>query len=216
MIGALLGAGASLLGGLFGGNSAKKAAEAQAKAQREATALQKHMFETTRKDMMPWLTQGATALNAYMGELGFGDSNFSSQFEQTPAYQFQVEQGEQGVRNNLSALGMRDSGAALKSLERFRQGLASQEYGNYLSRLGGAAGMGQTQSQSLASVGNQYSQGISNSIANEGAARASGYIGAGNAMMQGLGGAANFLGQAFGSRNQFPAAPQNFLPGATY
>lgn len=210
MIGALIGAGASLLGGLFGSSSAKKAAQIQAAAMDRATQSQREMFETTRQDMMPWLRQGETALDAYMGELGYGGPGFQSQFTETPAYQFQVEQGERGVLNNLSALGMRDSGAALKSLERFRQGLASQEYGNYLSRLGGVAGMGQGQSGALGELGSQYSQGIANSIAGAGTARASGYVGAGNALMGGMNSAANFLGQANwggSSGNQFPAAP---------
>lgn len=215
MIGALLGAGASLLGGIFGANAAEDAANAQASAMRSATNLQRRMFETTRQDLMPWLEAGRTALQGYMGELGYGGSDFQSKFAETPAYQFQVEQGERGVLNNLSALGMKDSGAALKSLERFRQGLASQEYGNYLSRLSGAAGAGQSAGNSLGAFSGQTAGMMGNMMAGEGAARASGYIGANNALMQGLGGAANFLGQAFAPR---PAAPmqQNFLPGALY
>lgn len=205
MIGALIGAGVSLLGGLFGSNAAKKASEAQAEAMREATALQREMFYTTRQDMMPWLKQGEKALYGYMGELGYGPSDFQSKFTETPAYQFQVEQGERGVLNNLSALGMKDSGAALKSLERFRQGLAAQEYGNYLNRLAGVANVGQTQSSALAGIGSQYAQGMANTIAGEGAARASGYVGSANALIQGMNSAANFLGQAFG--NRFPPAP---------
>lgn len=213
MIGALIGAGASLLGGLFGGRSARKAAEAQAAAMDRATNLQRHMFDTTRADMMPWLESGRTALDAYMGELGLGSEGFQSAFAETPAYEFAVQQGERGVLNNLSALGMKDSGAALKSLERFRQGLANQEYGNYLARLGGVAGMGQGQSTALAGASGQAAQGMAGTIAGAGAARASGYVGANNALMQGVGGAANFLGQMMTGNNN-PVVNRNYFPPA--
>lgn len=126
-------------------------------------------------------------------------------FQQTPGYQFRVQQGEQGVLNNLSALGMKNSGKALKSLESFRQGLASEEYGNYLNRLASMAGMGQTQVNSTNSLMANAAGNIGNSLQNAGAARASGYVGSANALSQGLNGVGNALGQM--SYNQFPAAP---------
>lgn len=207
MLGELIGAGISLIGGLFGANSADKAAKAQAEAMMHAANLQKRMFDTTRADMMPWLESGREALAAYMGELGMGGPGFKSTFAETPGYQFQVQQGEQGVLNNLSALGMRDSGAALKSLERFRQGLASQEYGNFMNRLASVSGLGQTQSNALANQAAGYANSAGNLIAGAGAARASGYVGGANALMGGLNSAANFIGQAFGGGGSSMAAP---------
>lgn len=97
----------------------------------------------------PWIDAGRTALEAYMGELGLSDAakngTFQSGFQSTPGYQFQVEEGEKGVVNNLAALGMKNSGAALKALTRFRQGLADQTYQTYLDRVGGVAQDGQNQ-----------------------------------------------------------------------
>lgn len=126
-------------------------------------------------------------------------------FQQTPGYQFRVQQGEQGVLNNLSALGMKNSGKALKSLESFRQGLASEEYGNYMNRLASMAGMGQTQTNATNSLMANAATNIGNSLQNAGAARASGYVGSANAWSQGLNGVGNALGQL--SYNQYPPAP---------
>lgn len=119
-------------------------------------------------------------------------------FQETPGYQFQIEQGEKGVLNNMAALGMKNSGAALKALTRFRTGLANQEYGNYMNRLAGAAGMGQSQVNTTNQMTQNAAQGIASSYGDVGAARASGYVGQANAWQNALGGAANNAGGALG------------------
>ena len=205
MIGALIGAGASLLGGLFGSSSAEKAAEAQASASRDATKLQRYMYDTSRADTMPWLDAGKTALGTYMSELGLGSgaTGPSNAFKETPGYQFRVAEGEKGVLNSLSAMGMKNSGKALKSLERFRQGIASDEYGSWLDRIAGVAGQGQNQANSNTQTSANAANSMAGTIQNAGEARASGYVGANNAMMQGINGAANSIGQFFGGGNSF-------------
>lgn len=122
-------------------------------------------------------------------------------FTETPGYQFRVQEGEKGVLNNLAALGMKNSGSALKALEKYRQGVASQEYGNYLNRLSSLAGVGQTQTSQINSLGVGTGRSIGQSAANAGTARASGYVGAANALSQGYNGMAQGIGQALGSIN---------------
>lgn len=210
MLGALIGAGASLLGGLFGSSSADKAAKAQARAANNALKLQREMWQTSRSDMMPWLEAGKTALGQYMSQLGLGDgaTGPTNAFKETPGYQWRVEQGEKGVMNNLAALGMKNSGKALKALESFRQGIAADEYDKWLGRVGGVAGQGQQQANSLGQMSSNAANSMSRSIQDAGEARASGYVGAANAWTQGLNSAASFLGQGFGSNSmRFPSAP---------
>jgi hypothetical protein len=126
-------------------------------------------------------------------------------YQESPGYQFQVQQGEQGVLNNLSALGMKNSGKALKSLETFRQGVANQDYGSWLNRIAGVAGMGQSQVNTNNSMAQNTAQNVGQTMQDAGAARASGYVGAANAWSTGLNGVGNALGQM--STNRFPAAP---------
>lgn len=119
-------------------------------------------------------------------------------FQETPGYQFQVEQGERAVLNNLAALGMKNSGAALKALTRYRQGVANQEYNNYLNRLASVAGMGQTQTNTTNTNTLNAAANIGNTMQDAGAARASGYVGQANAWSNALGGISNTWGNALG------------------
>ena len=273
------------MGGLISGamqaKAAEKAAKVQAEASEKALELQKYMYDTSRQDMMPWLTAGSTALDAYMFELGLspnptggsssngsqmpswmsgmegsgtgsfgsgikfsgntdsklgqrfmagfnsmgGSNPFSammqkfngmgggssgtsgtatatpqrqSNFMATPSYKFRVSEGEKGVLNNLSALGMKNSGKALKSLETFRQGIAADEYDKYLNRLAGLSGAGQVQSGNMGQMSANAANSMSNSINDAGAARASGYVNSANAMAGGINSAFNAIGNIVG------------------
>ena len=59
-------------------------------------------------------------------------------FRGTPGYQFAFDQGQEAVNRKMG--GMRGSGNALAALMQHGQGLASQEYGNTVDRLGRFAG----------------------------------------------------------------------------
>jgi len=58
-----------------------------------------------------------------------------SSIENTPGYQFQMDQGNQAINRSAAAKGMSNSGGVLAELAKYGQGLASQEYGNTLGRL---------------------------------------------------------------------------------
>ncbi len=210
MIGALIGAGASLLGGLFGASSAKKAARAQADAANRATDLQRHMYETSRADSMPWLDAGKTALARMQSELGLGGGTGPSEaFKATQGYDFRVKEGQKSILNSLSAMGMKNSGRALKALEGFSQGIASEEYGNWFNRIAGLAGAGQNQANTNAQVSANAANSMGQTMQNAGEARASGYVGSSNAWSQGIEGAANAFGRFGGGGNSF-GTPNGF------
>lgn len=229
---AALGTAGSVVSGAMGAKASKQAAKAQESAalasvdvQREGLQFQKDQYAQTRQDYlgerqqartdaMPWYEAGKTALTQYMAELNLGPGQ--SNFQATPGYKFAVKQGERSVMNNLNALGLRSSGSALKALTDYRTGVANQEYGNYLGRLAGVAGMGQDQANRTNQLGAQMSsqqgqfgaqlagnvqQGlgnIGNTYESAGAARASGYVGAANALQNALGGATSNMSNALG------------------
>ena len=125
-------------------------------------------------------------------------------YEADPGYAFRQQQGQQAIERSAAARGGLLSGAALKGIERFGQGLASEEYGNaynrfqsnqsnQFNRLASLAGVGQTANNALAQAGSQFANamtGISqanaanqgNAMLAAGNARASGYAGIGNAL----------------------------------
>lgn len=204
---AAIGGAASIAGGIMQSNAANQAAQTQANAASEALALQERQYDQSRQDSMPWMTAGKSALEAYMGELGLSDAaksgTFKSGFKETPGYQFAVEEGEKGAINNLAALGMKNSGAALKALTRFRTGLADQTYQGYLDRLSAASTGGQAAVANQNAAGANYANSASQTIQDRGAATASGYVGGANAWSNALSNLSNQAGWALGmgSRN---------------
>jgi hypothetical protein len=94
----------------------------------------------------------------------------------SPGYQFRLDQGVQARDRAAAARGMSLSGRQQKELERFGQGLASQEYGNRLNRLAGLAGTGQTATSNTASLGANYAQGAGQNMLRAANARGSSYL----------------------------------------
>lgn len=118
----------------------------------------------------------------------------ASGFKATPGYEFVRSEGMRGLERSAAARGGAFSGNALRGLDQFNNGLASQEYNNYFNRLAGLSGTGQNTSQNLASLGQSSANNIGSLLSNSGAARASGIVGSANAW----GGAFNQLGSMFG------------------
>lgn len=210
-IAALLGAGASILSGFLGSNAANQASQTQAAAADKATALQAAMYAQARQDAAPWLAAGQAALQQYTGELGLTNTvtskdaagntvtkPFVSQFQVTPNYQFDLQQGTKGVINNLAALGLKQSGAAEKALGSYITGKANDTYQQYLDRLSGVSTGGQTTEGTLGSLGVATGANQAQTIQNAGAATASGYVGSANALGAGLTGAAGNISSALG------------------
>lgn len=204
---AILGAAAiggigSIASGVIGANAADKAAGIQADSADKSLLLQAGQYAQSRADSLPWMEAGKTALAAYQNELGLGPEakagTYKSSFQTTPGYNFAVTEGEKGITNNLAALGMKNSGSALKALTRFRTGLADQTYGSYMDRLSGASVGGQTTAANTGQLGANYAANAGQTMADAGAARASGYVGSANAWQGALTGLSSTAGNALG------------------
>lgn len=107
-------------------------------------------------------------------------------FQKTPGYEFQLQQGQDSVNALAGARGGLNSGATLQALSSFNQGLANQEYGNYLSRLTGMVGVGSGAAGGQASAAQSAASGVSNALAGIGNAQSAGAIGVGNAISGGI------------------------------
>ena len=71
-MGSILGAGASIVGGMMGADAAEDAANIQAGATREANALQQKQYDQTRTDLAPFRGLGVGAANMLAQYLGIG------------------------------------------------------------------------------------------------------------------------------------------------
>ena len=69
-IGSIIGAGASIIGGVLGSKSSEKAANIQAQAAGQTSAENARQFDLSREDMAPWLTTGKEGLYALADLLG--------------------------------------------------------------------------------------------------------------------------------------------------
>jgi hypothetical protein len=240
---ALMSGGGNVLSGLIGGNAAKTAAQIQADAAKTASANTMSMFNTLNAQGAPYRAQGYNALNQ-IGQLGSGTYGiYDAQGNQTgtgtgtgyltqqfgpeqfaagmdPGYAFRLQQGQMANQRASNLAGGLIGGNALKGMQDYTQGMASQEYGNAFNRfqtqrgnifntLAGIAGIG----QSAQGQANQMGQ---NAVTAQGqlgvgsaAAQAAGQIGQANA----YGGAATGAGNAYLlsqllKQNQGVAAPQ--------
>lgn len=127
-------------------------------------------------------------------------------FEADPGYAFRREEGMRGVEGGAAARGGLLSGAALKAIQKYGQGLASQEYGNAYSRftndqtnqynkLAGIVNSGQGATNQISNTAGQFAQNNASALGAYGNASAAGSIGTANAINNGLGQAANFYQQ---------------------
>ena len=200
-------AGSSLVGGIMGSRSAKKAAEQSAQAMREAAQIQERMFQQQRGDLEPYRNIGYQSLRDITARMPyftsqFGDEQMAQYLD--PSMEFRRKLGEQTTARMLNVGGGAISGNTLRGLEEFGQNLASTEYGNAFNRfqnertniyntLANIAGMGQGAVNTGVQASQQAAGNLGQLAVGQGQTMAAGTIGATNALAGGLQGAGNML-----------------------
>ena len=241
-------AGAGLVGSSMQANAIGSAAQQQAAASQTASQQQMAMFNQVQGNLSPFMQGGQQALTQLQGLTGTGvggnpltaplTSQFQptmAQLEQTPGYQFSLDQGLKATQNSYAAQGLGASGAAMKGAANYAQGLASttyqQQFQNNLSQNAQIANILQNQvntgANSAAGLSNAgiQSTALSNQAAMSGAAAsAAGTVGQANAYasgLSGLGGAATSYalinsmqnGGIFSPSTAYSGMNQTGLPG---
>lgn len=150
----------------FSGSDERKAAGQQIAAANRARDLSLNelnqglkqttgLYDTAEGYLQPYQEAGQQGMQTYLGSLGLGGEDGREQavnaFQTGPGYEFAMDQGEQAALRAASAGGMLASGNTLMALNRFGQGLANQEYGNWQDRL---AGLGQQGMQASGAMAN--------------------------------------------------------------
>jgi hypothetical protein len=184
---AVAAAGVTAAAGLAG--SAMQSGAAGKAGERSQAALQQ-----SRNDLMPWMTQGGTALGV-TGDLSGANGPDAARaamgnFFTSPGYQFRLDEGMRGVDAGAAARGLLRSGSTLKAEQKFAQGLASDEFSNYYNRLFDLSNQGLGAAKAEAGVGSDMAR----SAQQTGAAQSSIY---GNA----AGGLANTANSLFSNKD---------------
>ena len=238
----------SIAGGVISAGGARDAARTQADAAYSAAALQKEQFDEQKRLSEDYRQAGLTGQNRLMELLGLGDNTGSARFgqyardfgmqdfQQDPGYTFRLKEGLDQIGSQARAQGGAGGGRTMMGIQKYAQGLASQEYGNAFNRyqtnranqlqpLGSLMSSGQAAAAGQAAQAGQYGVNAGNMMGQAGQSIAAGQMGAANSIGNALSSSASAYGNYLqSSQNQanfnrmFPSSVSNFnvpLPGAT-
>lgn len=205
-------------GSAIGAGAASDAAQQQADAARNAQNISQNEFNTITQQEAPFLQggygaqsqlnyllgngtagSGGTAASSPAGGFGSLLTPFNADTFKTmsPAYQFQLQQGGQGVLNGNAAGQGALSGSAMKDLIGYNQSYANTAYNNAFNqyqsqqnnvynRLSGVAQLGQNAASNTGEQGTALAGQAAQSATNVGTALAGGTVGSANAISGGL------------------------------
>ena len=217
------GAVASIGVGLYSASENRKAssqaADAATRANEQAMALQRQMFDEQKAMSAPYREAGVTGQNRLMELLGLGGNtgaagygkygrDFSmADYQADPGYAFRLSEGQKALERSAAARGGLISGGALKAATRYGQDMGSQEYGNAYNRyqtnrsnqlapLGSLMTSGQNAAAGAGAAAGQYGANAGNLMMQGGQAQAAGQLGVGNTWNNALNtGASSYLNQ---------------------
>ena len=225
---ALVSGAGNVASGVIGASAAEKAAQIQADAAIKAAQIQQEMFNTINAQGAPYRASGYNALNQIgsmlpgqyskydaSGKLTGTDTGtgyFTQQYgpEQfqkdiDPGYAFRLQQGQMANERASNLAGGLIGGNALRGMQDYTQGMASQEYGNAFNRFQTQRGNIYNTLAGIAGIG-QTAQGQANTLAQNNAT-AQGQLGVGAAAAQ----AAGQIGQATGYGGALTGAGNAYL-----
>ena len=199
IVGGVIAGGGAIGGSILGGNASKDAAEKAQGVQMYALALQKKMYEDQQKRFQPFYDQGISSLEDYVKMLKGGYD-----MKESPAAQYELQQGTKMMNRQLAARGMLGGGTAANRLAELSGGIAARDWHNQYSRLldslklgtGAASSMGQSGQVFGGQVG-QGANALSQIYMNEGANRAGLYQNIGNTISN-MGGLLGYAGLSGG------------------
>jgi len=115
---------------LLGGDASKDAAEEAANAIRYAADVQKQIYQDQVSRYEPFYQQGINSLADYAKMLKGGYD-----MKQSPAAQYELQQGTKAMNRQLAARGLLGGGTAANRLTELSQGVAARDWQNAYSRL---------------------------------------------------------------------------------
>jgi hypothetical protein len=117
----------------------------------------------------PYVESGVNANAAYDYNLGIGAKPAGyTEFSGTPGYEWNVEQTTNAIDNSAASSGALFSGATLDAIGTNVQGLADQEYDDYMAMLNGQQQLGLTAADASANATGQYGTTVQNALSGYG------------------------------------------------
>ena len=215
--GAGLMAGGMGVQGYFANKSSKKAAKAQANAMAAYLAQMRQGRDKAISYQQPYEQAGRSGLNLLQQYLTGDPMATQNRLEQSPGYQFRLQQGQNSIQNLLASRGGLKSGGAMKALEEFAQGTASQEFGNQVGYLQNLSNMGQQSATAMGNAemmaGTNMANASQQGILGQGMAMANRDAQMGNIFGGGMGQiGGTMLGMGMQGMSSAPKSPPGFTP----
>lgn len=179
-----------IVGGFISASASRSAASAAADAAARATEEAAAARAEAQARLEPWRKTGLLANNKLSRMLGL-DGPASDFASEDPGYAFRLSEGQKQVDNSAAARGSTLSGGALKALQRYGQGMASQEFQNSYNRLSGVSTQGQNSAAGQASNDMAFGQQQGANTRAAGDAYGAGQIGQANAWSGAIQGGVN-------------------------
>ena len=225
VVGAGIGAYATMSAGEAQADAAKSAAQSSAGAQVYATDVQKQMFDKQLELQKPWQEAGVNALGKLTSGINSGQFGTVNPFSftaqdfnkfQDPGYAFRLAEGNKALNQSAATRGGLISGNALKAAQRYGQNMGSQEFQNAYTRaltgynanqqartnaynqLAGVSGTGQTSAQQIGQAGMTTGANIGNLAMTNAANQGNALMAQGNARASAYTGLGSSAGQALG------------------
>lgn len=224
---AVVGAGASIIGGKQSSDAAKDAAKQQRKATQATIKAQEKALERQIGLQEPFRQTGVNALADY-GTASQYTPFGMEQFEADPGYSFRMSEGLKALERSAASRGILQSGQTLKDITRFGQDAASQEYQNAFQRyllerqqklqpLEYRIGLGQAAASGQAANVGSTATNVGGLMTSLGDIRSAGTIGQSNAYNNMLGNLSSVATQGANAYGQYQAAQpyQNYLRSIT-
>jgi hypothetical protein len=230
----------SLISGIIGQQGAQQGGEMAASAANQAAQMNQQEAGRARQAMSPWSSTGIGALSKVAALLGIGTLSMSdpsnpnsywgidgsnaqqkqdealNAFQTSPGYSWRKQEGVNALDRSAAAKGLLLSGAQVKGVQGFGDGLAAEEWRNYMADLKDTAGMGQSAASSASNTSANLVSNASGLIAQGGMARGSGYTQGMNALASGIGNGINnalFMGTYGANKGWFSGSDAHSLGG---
>ena len=166
----------------------------QAAATDRATQLQNQQFQQLLELQRPAYDRGEQAAGVYGQALGIPSmtggvtqQGIYDQVRMTPGYQAQLEAGTKAIDRAAPLAGGMYSGRRMKALQDYGQNTFGSYYQNWMDRVGGVSGQGQSAGQNIGQAGMNYANNAGGLMVQGANARAQGTMNSANAWSSAIG-----------------------------
>lgn len=194
--------GSAIVGGVMSSRAQKKAANAAANAQIDASEMgveeQRRQFDALQQLMSPFVNAGYSSLTGQQDLMGLNGNqaqqNAINGIQNSAEFQTYLKQGENAIRQNASATGGLRGGNTQAALAQFSPQLLNQMINQKYSNLGGLTALGQNAAAGVGNAGMQTAGNIGNLLQQSGEAQARNYLAQGRANANMYGSIADAIG----------------------